>query len=200
MIRNIKKKIISFFLLIITIFGLFGIFNYNEKGNVKAANNNLNQWVAIGGTNAKIRVCYTENLFVNAAYSNCITSVPSTGEFYMTVFVDVGTTLRGLEFQWNLDSTEVASTALIIGKRATTDRTALIQKAGVSSTNAASLKSCLEDPYADYTSLPDLPGRTYGSSYVEGDAISYLYSQEIIETGSTTFANNKMMVSQPRKC
>lgn len=198
MIRNIKKKIISFFLLIITIFGLFGIFNYNEKGNVKAANNNLNQWVAIGGTNAKIRVCYTENLFVNAAYSNCITSVPSTGEFYMTVFVDVGTTLRALEFQWNLDSTEVASTALIIGKRATTDRTALIQKAGVSSTNAASLKSCLEDPYADYTSLPDLPGRTYGSSYVEGDAISYLYSQEIIETGSTTFANNKMMVSQPR--
>lgn len=115
-------------MIVLSIFGLNSIISTSKiDKTVNAAGSNINQWVSIAGTNVKIKVCYTEDLFVAEDYSNCITSVPTSGEFYMTAFVDIGTSLSSMQLVWDLNSTEVESTTSILG----IDVTMMVMRYGI---------------------------------------------------------------------
>ena len=62
MVKNIKRKIVLFFLIVLSIVGL-NAFKIEKTSN--AATSNLNQWVNIGSSNTQVRICYTEDVFVN---------------------------------------------------------------------------------------------------------------------------------------
>ncbi len=186
MIKNIKKKIILFFLIILSIFGLNSIISTSKiDKTVNAAGSNINQWVSIAGTNVKIKVCYTEDLFVAEDYSNCITSVPTSGEFYMTAFVDIGTSLSSMQLVWDLNSTEVESTTSILGIDVTNDCDALWDNTTLDDKSDNVTGSISNPRRKPFSKLPSLPGRTTGSNYIEGNAENYLYTTGVTEPNPT---------------
>ena len=182
MIKNIKKKIILFFLIVLSIFGLNSIISTSKiDKTVNAAGTNINQWVSIAGTNVKVKVCYTEDLFVAEDYSNCITSVPTSGEFYMTAFVDIGTSLSSMQLVWDLNSTEVESTTSILGIDVTNDGNALWDNTTLDDKSDQVTGSISNPRRKPFSKLPSLPGRTTGSNYIEGNAENYLYTTGVTE-------------------
>lgn len=182
MIKNIKKKIILFFLIVLSIFGLNSIISTSKiDKTVNAAGTNINQWVSIAGTNVKVKVCYTEDLFVAEDYSNCITSVPTSGEFYMTAFVDIGTSLSSMQLVWDLNSTEVESTTSILGIDVTNDGDALWDNTTLYDKSDQVTGSISNPRRKPFSKLPSLPGRTTGSNYIEGNAENYLYTTGVTE-------------------
>lgn len=186
MIKNIKKKIILFFLIVLSIFGLNSIISTSKiDKTVNAAGSNINQWVSIAGTNVKIKVCYTEDLFVAEDYSNCITSVPTSGEFYMTAFVDIGTSLSSMQLVWDLNSTEVESTTSILGIDVTNDGDALWDNTTLCDKSDNVTGSISNPRRKPFSKLPSLPGRTTGSNYIEGNAENYLYTTGVTEPNPT---------------
>lgn len=186
MIKNIKKKIILFFLIVLSIFGLNSIISTSKiDKTVNAAGSNINQWVSIAGTNVKIKVCYTEDLFVAEDYSNCITSVPTSGEFYMTAFVDIGTSLSSMQLVWDLNSTEVESTTSILGIDVTNDGDALWDNTTLGDKSDNVTGSISNPRRKPFSKLPSLPGRTTGSNYIEGNAENYLYTTGVTEPDPT---------------
>lgn len=186
MIKNIKKKIILFFLIVLSIFGLNSIISTSKiDKTVNAAGSNINQWVSIAGTNVKIKVCYTEDLFVAEDYSNCITSVPTSGEFYMTAFVDIGTSLSSIQLVWDLNSTEVESTTSILGIDVTNDGDALWDNTTLGDKSDNVTGSISNPRRKPFSKLPSLPGRTTGSNYIEGNAENYLYTTGVTEPNPT---------------
>lgn len=186
MIKNIKKKIILFFLIVLSIFGLNSIISTSKiDKTVNAAGSNINQWVSIAGTNVKIKVCYTEDLFVAEDYSNCITSVPTSGEFYMTAFVDIGTSLSSMQLVWDLNSTEVESTTSILGIDVTNDGDALWDNTTLGDKSDNVTGSISNPRRKPFSKLPSLPGRTTGSNYIEGNAENYLYTTGVTEPNPT---------------
>lgn len=187
MIKNIKKKIILFFLIVLSIFGLNSIISTSKMDKtVNAAGTNINQWVSIAGTNVKVKVCYTEDLFVAEDYSNCITSVPTSGEFYMTAFVDIGTSLSSLQLVWDLNSTEVSNVDSIFGISSSDDSKRLTNLSIVDIDTAKKIKNSIDNPDWDpFSHLPVLPGRTTGSNYIEGTAQNFLYTTGVTEPDPT---------------
>lgn len=186
MIKNIKKKIILFFLIILSIFGLNSIISTSKiDKTVNAAGTNINQWVSIAGTNVKVKVCYTEDLFVAEDYSNCITSVPTSGEFYMTAFVDIGTSLSSLQLVWDLNSIEVESTTSILGIDVKNDGDALWDNTTLGDKSDNVTGSISNPRRKPFSKLPSLPGRTTGSNYIEGNAENYLYTTGVTEPDPT---------------
>ena len=182
MIKNIKKKIILFFLIVLSIFGLNSIISTSKiDKTVNAAGTNINQWVSIAGTNVKVKVCYTEDLFVAEDYSNCITSVPTSGEFYMTAFIDIGTSLSSMQLVWDLNSTEVESTTSILGIDVTNDGNALWDNTTLDDKSDQVTGSISNPRRKPFSKLPSLPGRTTGSNYIEGNAENYLYTTGVTE-------------------
>lgn len=182
MIKNIKKKIILFFLIVLSIFGLNSIISTSKiDKTVNAAGTNINQWVSIAGTNVKVKVCYTEDLFVAEDYSNCITSVPTSGEFYMTAFVDIGTSLSSMQLVWDLNSTEVESTTSILGIDVINDGNALWNNTTLDDKSDQVTGSISNPRRKLFSKLPSLPGRTTGSNYIEGNAENYLYTTGVTE-------------------
>lgn len=192
MIKNIKKKIILFFLIVLSIFGLNSIISTSKiDKTVNAAGTNINQWVSIAGTNVKVKVCYTEDLFVAEDYSNCITSVPTSGEFYMTAFVDIGTSLSSMQLVWDLNSTEVESTTSILGIDVTNDGNALWDNTTLDDKSDQVTGSISNPRRKPFSKLPSLPGRTTGSNYIEGNAENYLYTTGVTEP-SPTLTNSQI--------
>ena len=144
MIKNIKKKIILFFLIVLSIFGLNSIISTSKiDKTVNAAGTNINQWVSIAGTNVKVKVCYTEDLFVAEDYSNCITSVPTSGEFYMTAFVDIGTSLSSMQLVWDLNTSEVSNVDSIFGLSSADDSKKLTNLSIVDRDTAKKIKNSI---------------------------------------------------------
>lgn len=187
MIKNIKKKIILFFLIVLSIFGLNSIISTSKMDKtVNAAGTNINQWVSIAGTNVKVKVCYTEDLFVAEDYSNCITSVPTSGEFYMTAFVDIGTSLSSMQLVWDLNTSEVSNVDSIFGLSSAVDSKQLTNLSIVDRDTAKKIKNSIDDPDWDpFSDLPVLPGRTTGSNYIEGTAQNFLYKTGVTEPDPT---------------
>lgn len=187
MIKNIKKKIILFFLIVLSIFGLNSIISTSKiDKTVNAAGSNINQWVSIAGTNVKVKVCYTEDLFVAEDYSNCITSVPTSGEFYMTAFVDIGTSLSNMQLVWDLNTSEVSNVDSIFGLSSADDSKKLTNLSIVDRDTAKKIKNSIDDPDWDpFSDLPVLPGRTTGSNYIEGTAQNFLYTTGVTEPNPT---------------
>lgn len=187
MIKNIKKKIILFFLIVLSIFGLNSIISTSKMDKtVNAAGTNINQWVSIAGTNVKVKVCYTEDLFVAEDYSNCITSVPTSGEFYMTAFVDIGTSLSSMQLVWDLNTSEVSNVDSIFGLSSADDSKKLTNLSIVDRDTAKKIKNSIDDPDWDpFSDLPVLPGRTTGSNYIEGTAQNFLYKTGVTEPDPT---------------
>ncbi len=187
MIKNIKKKIILFFLIVLSIFGLNSIISTSKiDKTVNAAGTNINQWVSIAGTNVKVKVCYTEDLFVAEDYSNCITSVPTSGEFYMTAFVDIGTSLSSMQLVWDLNTSEVSNVDSIFGLSSADDSKKLTNLSIVDRDTAKKIKNSIDDPDWDpFSDLPVLPGRTTGSNYIEGTAQNFLYKTGVTEPNPT---------------
>lgn len=187
MIKNIKKKIILFFLIVLSIFGLNSIISTSKiDKTVNAAGTNINQWVSIAGTNVKVKVCYTEDLFVAEDYSNCITSVPTSGEFYMTAFVDIGTSLSSMQLVWDLNTSEVSNVDSIFGLSSADDSKKLTNLSIVDRDTAKKIKNSIDDPDWDpFSDLPVLPGRTTGSNYIEGTAQNFLYKTGVTEPDPT---------------
>ena len=172
MIKNIKKRITLLFLLILTIFG-FSVLNQNNdsKNMVSAASSNINQLVTIPGSHTQVRICYTEDVFVNETYSNCITAVPTSGIFYITGFVkNTSGDMSDIEIQLNLNSDQIESTSLVFGiGTAIRDINAL--KKVVDSNFASSFTNGAA--IGDGSMISTGYGRT-NSSYVEGDALTYV--------------------------
>lgn len=187
MIKNIKKKIILFFLIVLSIFGLNSIISTSKiDKTVNAAGTNINQWVSIAGTNVKVKVCYTEDLFVAEDYSNCITSVPTSGEFYMTAFVDIGTSLSSMQLVWDLNTSEVSNVDSIFGLSSADDSKKLTNLSIVDIDTAKKIKNSIDEPDWDpFSDLPVLPGRTTGSNYIEGTAQNFLYKTGVTEPDPT---------------
>lgn len=186
MIKNIKKKIILFFLIVLSIFGLNSIISTSKMDKtVNAAGTNINQWVSIAGTNVKVKVCYTEDLFVAEDYSNCITSVPTSGEFYMTAFVDIGTSLSNMQLVWDLNTSEVESTTSILGIDVKNDGDALWDNTTLGDKSDNVTGSISNPRRKPFSKLPSLPGRTTGSNYIEGNAENYLYTTGVTELNPT---------------
>lgn len=172
MIKNIKKKITFLFLIVLSAFGFCSIVNTSKDDKtVNAAGSNINQLITIPGSHTKVRICYTEDVFVNEAYSNCITAVPTSGIFYITGFVkNTSGDMSDIEIQFNLNSDQIESTSLVFGIGTNIqDKNAL--KKVVDTTFATSFTTGASN--GDGSTIPAGYGRTT-SSYVEGDALTYV--------------------------
>lgn len=172
MIKNIKKKITFLFLIVLSAFGFCSIVNTSKDDKtVNAAGSNINQLITIPGSHTQVRICYTEDVFVNEAYSNCITAVPTSGIFYITGFVkNTSGDMSDIEIQFNLNSDQIESTSLVFGIGTNIqDKNAL--KKVVDTTFATSFTTGASN--GDGSTIPAGYGRTT-SSYVEGDALTYV--------------------------
>jgi len=172
MIKNIKKKITFLFLIVLSAFGFCSIVNTSKVDKtVNAAGSNINQLITIPGSHTQVRICYTEDVFVNEAYSNCITAVPTSGIFYITGFVkNTSGDMSDIEIQFNLNSDQIESTSLVFGIGTNIqDKNAL--KKVVDTTFATSFTTGASN--GDGSTIPAGYGRTT-SSYVEGDALTYV--------------------------
>lgn len=172
MIKNIKKKITFLFLIVLSAFGFCSIVNTSKVDKtVNAAGSNINQLITIPGSHTQVRICYTEDVFVNEAYSNCITAVPTSGIFYITGFVkNTSRDMSDIEIQFNLNSDQIESTSLVFGIGTNIqDKNAL--KKVVDTTFATSFTTGASN--GDGSTIPAGYGRTT-SSYVEGDALTYV--------------------------
>lgn len=172
MIKNIKKKITFLFLIVLSAFGFCSIVNTSKDDKtVNAAGSNINQLITIPGSHTQVRICYTEDVFVNEAYSNCITAVPTSGIFYITGFVkNTSGDMSDIEIQFNLNSDQIESTSLVFGIGTNIqDKNAL--KKVVDTTFATSFTTGASN--VDGSTIQAGYGRTT-SSYVEGDALTYV--------------------------
>lgn len=184
MIKNIKKKFILFFLIVLSIVGL-NAFKIEKTSN--AASSNLNQWINIGNTNTQIRICYTEDVFVNESYSNCLTKVPTSGTFYITYFLkNTSNNLSGLDIRLLVDSNKVKKLTFVMGD------TLMSEMSNIASVTDQSFSQSFGMAAMFGQSYPVGYGRT-ASSYIEGTAKNYLkysYSSDYLLNTSENFETN----------
>lgn len=193
MIKNIKKKIILFFLMIFSIFGLNSIISTSKiDKTVNAAGSNINQNINIPGTNTNVRVCYTEDIFISENYSNCITSVPTSGKFYITVIVNTtSSSVQGFEMRWNFGASQVNNVSLFLGNDVSTDYANLRSKTG----NQTFAMNMITGPMDGWAEMAGLYGRTANSQYIEGDASKYYYSTNSMAINTYRLDKNYMLFS-----
>ena len=193
MIKNIKKKIILFFLMIFSIFGLNSIISTSKiDKTVNAAGSNINQNINIPGTNTNVRVCYTEDIFISENYSNCITSVPTSGKFYITVIVNTtSSSVQGFEMRWNFGASQVNNVSLFLGNDVSTDYANLLSKTG----NQTFAMNMMTGPMVGWAGMAGLYGRTANSQYIEGDASKYYYSTNSMAINTYKLDKNCMLFS-----
>lgn len=193
MIKNIKKKIILFFLMIFSIFGLNSIISTSKiDKTVNAAGSNINQNINIPGTNTNVRVCYTEDIFISENYSNCITSVPTSGKFYITVIVNTtSSSVQGFEMRWNFGASQVNNVSLFLGNDVSTDYANLLSKTG----NQTFAMNMMTGPMVGWAGMAGLYGRTANSQYIEGDASKYYYSTNSMAINTYKLDKNYMLFS-----
>ena len=193
MIKNIKKKIILFFLMIFSIFGLNSIISTSKiDKTVNAAGSNINQNINIPGTNTNVRVCYTEDIFISENYSNCITSVPTSGKFYITVIVNTtSSSVQGFEMRWNFGASQVNNVSLFLGNDVSTDYANLLSKTG----NQTFAMNMMTGPMVGWAGMAGLYGRTANSQYIEGDASKYYYSTNSMAMNTYRLDKNYMLFS-----
>ena len=193
MIKNIKKKIILFFLMIFSIFGLNSIISTSKiDKTVNAAGSNINQNINIPGTNTNVRVCYTEDIFISENYSNCITSVPTSGKFYITVIVNTtSSSVQGFEMRWNFGASQVNNVSLFLGNDVSTDYANLLSKTG----NQTFAMNMMTGPMVGWAGMAGLYGRTANSQYIEGDASKYYYSTNSMAINTYRLDKNYMLFS-----
>lgn len=193
MIKNIKKKIILFFLMIFSIFGLNSIISTSKiDKTVNAAGSNINQNINIPGTNTNVRVCYTEDIFISENYSNCITSVPTSGKFYITVIVNTtSSSVQGFEMRWNFGASQVNNVSLFLGNDVSTDYANLLSKTG----NQTFAMNMMTGPMVGWAGMAGLYGRTANSQYIEGDASKYYYSTNSMAMNTYKLDKNYMLFS-----
>lgn len=193
MIKNIKKKIILFFLMIFSIFGLNSIISTSKiDKTVNAAGSNINQNINIPGTNTNVRVCYTEDIFISENYSNCITSVPTSGKFYITVIVNTtSSSVQGFEMRWNFGASQVNNVSLFLGNDVSTDYANLLSKTG----NQTFAMNMMTGPMVGWAGMAGLYGRTANSQYIEGDASKYYYSTNSMAINTYRLEKNYMLFS-----
>lgn len=166
MVKNIKRKIVLFFLIVLSIVGL-NAFKIEKTSN--AATSNLNQWVNIGSSNTQVRICYTEDVFVNEKYTNCITKVPTSGSFYITIFLkNTSNNFSSLDLRLMVDSNKVKKLTFIMGQNA--NKT---EKANVKSVTDSNFKDSFFNAYDDDGIYPAGYGHS-ASSYIDGEAKGYL--------------------------
>lgn len=184
MIKNIKKKFILFFLIVLSIVGL-NAFKIEKTSN--AASSNLNQWINIGNTNTQIRICYTEDVFVNESYSNCLTKVPTSGTFYITYFLkNTSNNLSGLDIRLLVDSNKVKKLTFVMGDTLLSEMSNIASVTDQSFSQSFGMAAMLGQSY------PVGYGRT-ASSYIEGTAKNYLkysYSSDYLLNTSENFETN----------
>lgn len=193
MIKNIKKKIILFFLMIFSIFGLNSIISTSKiDKTVNAAGSNINQNINIPGTNTNVRVCYTEDIFISENYSNCITSVPTSGKFYITVIVNTtSSSVQGFEMRWNFGASQVNNVSLFLGNDVSKDYENLLSKTG----NQTFAMNMMTGPMFGWAGMAGLYGRTANSQYIEGDASKYYYSTNSMAINTYKLDKNYMLFS-----
>lgn len=193
MIKNIKKKIILFFLMIFSIFGLNSIISTSKiDKTVNAAGSNINQNINIPGTNTNVRVCYTEDIFISENYSNCITSVPTSGKFYITVIVNTtSSSVQGFEMRWNFGASQVNNVSLFLGNDVSKDYENLLSKTG----NQTFAMNMMTGPMFGWAGMAGLYGRTANSQYIEGDASKYYYSTNSMAINTYRLDKNYMLFS-----
>lgn len=193
MIKNIKKKIILFFLMIFSIFGLNSIISTSKiDKTVNAAGSNINQNINIPGTNTNVRVCYTEDIFISENYSNCITSVPTSGKFYITVIVNTtSSSVQGFEMRWNFGESQVNNVSLFLGNDVSKDYANLLSKTG----NQTFAMNMMTGPMVGWAGMAGLYGRTANSQYIEGDASEYYYSTNSMAINTYKLDKNYMLFS-----
>lgn len=166
MVKNIKRKIVLFFLIVLSIVGL-NAFKIEKTSN--AATSNLNQWVNIGSSNTQVRICYTEDVFVNEKYTNCITKVPTSGSFYITIFLkNTSNNFSSLDLRLMVDSNKVKKLTFIMGQNASKT-----EKANVKSVTDSNFKDSFFNAYDDDGIYPAGYGHS-ASSYIDGEAKGYL--------------------------
>ena len=101
--KRIIKKLFIPILFIGLLFFAITDFSLNGKNKVEAASSD----VTIPGSNTSIRIVYTTDLFVSENYTNEIDGIPTSKEFYVTIFVNTTNGINALNAKWNFNTSEI---------------------------------------------------------------------------------------------
>ena len=164
------KRIIKKLFIPILFIGLlfFAITDFSFK--VEAASSD----VTIPGSNTSIRIVYTTDLFVSENYTNEIDGIPTSKEFYVTIFVNTTNGINALNAKWNFNTSEIDTITEIItsangSNPATTIATALNQNVDDDNDGFIYFWASSNPTKKNYRKLQGKYGKT-GENYLEGNA------------------------------
>ena len=159
--KRIIKKLFIPILFIGLLFFAITDFSLNGKNKVEAASSD----VTIPGSNTSIRIVYTTDLFVSENYANEIDGIPTSKEFYVTIFVNTTNGINALNAKWNFNTSEIDTiTEIITSANGSNPATNINNITGDNSGMYYSVFSSMGMLMQDYGN-----GHT-GTTYLEGNA------------------------------
>lgn len=159
--KRIIKKLFIPILFVGLLFFAITDFSLNGKNKVEAASSD----VTIPGSNTSIRIVYTTDLFVSENYANEIDGIPTSKEFYVTIFVNTTNGINALNAKWNFNTSEIDTiTEIITSANGSNPATNINNITGDNSGMYYSVFSSMGMLMQDYGN-----GHT-GTTYLEGNA------------------------------
>lgn len=159
--KRIIKKLFIPILFVGLLFFAITDFSLNGKNKVEAASSD----VTIPGSNTSIRIVYTTDLFVSENYANEIDGIPTSKEFYVTIFVNTTNGINALNAKWNFNTSEIDTiTEIITSANGSNPATNINNITGDNSGIYYSVFSSMGSLMQDYGN-----GHT-GTTYLEGNA------------------------------
>lgn len=159
--KRIIKKLFIPILFVGLLFFAITDFSLNGKNKVEAASSD----VTIPGSNTSIRIVYTTDLFVSENYANEIDGIPTSKEFYVTIFVNTTNGINALNAKWNFNTSEIDTiTEIITSANGSNPATNINNITGDNSGMYYSVFSSMGVLMQDYGN-----GHT-GTTYLEGNA------------------------------
>lgn len=165
--KIIKKLFIPILFIGLLVFAMTD-FNLSGKNKVEAASSD----VTIPGSNTSIRIVYTSDLFVAEDFSNELDGIPTSKEFYVTMFVNTTNGINALNAKWNFDASEIDTI------------TAISYANGDEEANINSITGEVSNPFAQTT------GSLYASVSRTPSYASYLGSIGHGHTGTSYLEGN----------
>lgn len=161
--KKIIKKLFIPILFIGIIFFAITDFSLNGKNKVEAASSD----VTIPGSNTSIRIVYTTDLFVSENYANEIDGIPTSKEFYVTIFVNTTNGINALNAKWNFNTSEIDTITAISSTNGD-------EKSNIDSILGLSGRNTVGTDYRDSSTdgacyIGNVYGHT-GTTYLEGNA------------------------------
>lgn len=168
--KRIIKKLFIPILFIGLLFFAITDFSLNGKNKVEAASSD----VTIPGSNTSIRIVYTTDLFVSENYTNEIDGIPTSKEFYVTIFVNTTNGINALNAKWNFNTSEIDTITEIItsangSNPATAIATALNQNVDDDNDGDIYFLASSSPSKKNYRKLQGKYGKT-GENHLEGNA------------------------------